>query len=209
MSPVVSLGSHGKSSNNCLTGRDGQSSLHLSRAQKVFSLDWGFVDASLSLTVLPSICLRWCHRNAQALWLRPLFGVKGNRREEEGRYVCSVHPAIIQLTDTSARASERSKLFSATSELVPPWLIERNDSTRIQGPEVAEIHTKQGAYRCQVASWVLATGRRLLSCELDLFLSYSAKEPCFIFQIPSAQSSRFMTLPSFQLWELNILILNK
>lgn len=72
------------------------------------TLYWGFVYASLSFIILPYICLRYCHSNAPALWLRPLVRVK-RKQEGVGRKILhSVYPAIIQLTDTCAKSSELS-----------------------------------------------------------------------------------------------------
>lgn len=63
------------------------------------TLYWGFVYTSLSFIILPYICLRYCHSNAPALWLRPLVRVK-RKQEGVGRKILhSVYPAIIQLTD--------------------------------------------------------------------------------------------------------------
>lgn len=48
-----------------------------------------------------------------------------------------------------------STLFSATSEVL---CLLKGVTARIKGPEVPEIHTEQGAYGCQIASWVPSTG---------------------------------------------------
>lgn len=127
----------------------------------------------------PALRLSRCHSNAPALWPRPLFGSKGNRQERERRYfVLRILPLTYLYPQIHMQSPQNflSTLLPATSELIPPWRIERNDHTgitRIKGPGVPEIHTKQGAYRCWIASWVLSMGSwiaKLLIWSVSLIL---------------------------------------
>ena len=56
---------------------------------KGFTPFQGVVCISLSLAILPYICLGWCHSCTPVLVLGPLFWVKGNRREGGRKIILS------------------------------------------------------------------------------------------------------------------------
>lgn len=88
--PVLSLGSRGCS--NQLTAPRG-STAPPCMSVKVFAILWGVVYIPLSLTIPPSICLGECHNSVAALGLRPLFRVKGIRKEgREGTFLLCILP---------------------------------------------------------------------------------------------------------------------
>ena len=75
----------------------------------------------------------------------------------EGMFVLYVLPLSESQTHVRGPPNFLSTPFSATSALCHLNLL-KGVTARIKGPEVPEIHTKQGAYRCQIASRVLSRG---------------------------------------------------
>lgn len=151
--PVMSLGSHSSHHSDHLTGGVGSSASTLRIYKRLCHLTGG---SSMFPCHLQPCPISVPDSGTVMLQMEVTFlGVKGNRRGMCG--VCAMHPAIIQLTDTCVRPLDfLAMVFSATSEIVSPWLTEGSDHMRIKGPGVPEIHTRQGTYRCQIASWVLS-----------------------------------------------------